>query len=341
MKFLAYLALISISKTSPTQDEAYTSSYEDCLAFAARFDNTCADQTTQVSYANLDTATMTCEQSGSMSQATCQAHGTKDGTTCTFTRKLCVTCTQSANTVTIRAQSNNMPNHCYFSPKDQATEVEVDYSATWLPLSNVDVQDDANVTTQDDVNSLICNILRSADSNIPAESNYVKNSGSAKNTAWGISTTGLLMFSSASAEGVDPFYPSIYGDVTDPDSVVEAVDGCLSHPQAAGIMHYHSASTCVADKDSYENQGPPFTADVVDSITEAFETNLSYRSVFGLAKDGRPVYTPLHSGGIAMDDCDVDVCNGFDLNGHYSYVTTLFHPYIVGCYGPGSMPNYS
>ena len=106
-------------------------------------------------------------------------------------------------------------------------------------------------------------------------------------------------------------------------------------------MHYHSASTCVADKDSYENQGPPFTSDVVDSITEAFETHLSYRSVFGLAKDGRPVYTPLHSGGNAMGDCDVDVCNGFDLNGHYSYVTTLFHPYIVGCYGPGSMPNYS
>ena len=43
MKFLTYLALIGISKASSTEDEAYTSSYDDCLAFAATFDNTCAD----------------------------------------------------------------------------------------------------------------------------------------------------------------------------------------------------------------------------------------------------------------------------------------------------------
>ena len=148
------------------------------------------------------------------------------------------------------------------------------------------------------------------------------------------------MFSSASIEGVDPFYPSAYGSVTDPDSVVERVDGCLSHPQVQGIMHYHSASTCIPDKESYENIGP-FTQDIVETMTTAYQSNLPYRSVFGLAKDGRPVYTPMHSGGSVMDSCDVDVCNGFDLNGHYSYVSTLFHPYIVGCYGPGSSPSVS
>lgn len=122
-----------------------------------------------------------------------------------------------------------MPSHCFFSPKDQAKEAEVDYSATWLPASS-GVLSAADVSTQDEVDSLICNILRSSDSNIPGESNYVKNSGASTNTAWGVATSGLLMFSSASAEGVDPFYPTAYGEVTDPDSVVEMVDSCLSHP---------------------------------------------------------------------------------------------------------------
>lgn len=102
-------------------------------------------------------------------------------------------------------------------------------------------------------------------------------------------------------------------------------------------MHYHSAPTCIADAEAYENLGK-FDGDVKDTIIDAFETHLAYRSVFGLAKDGRPIYTPMYDGGKSVDDCDVDVCNGFDLDGHYSYVSTLFHPYIVGCYGPGSDP---
>jgi hypothetical protein len=179
--------------------------------------------------------------------------------------------------------------------------------------------------------------VRSADTNIPASSGYVKNSGAAQNTAWGVSVTGVLMFSSASTEGVDPFYPSAYGSVSDPSTVVEQVDGCLSHPQASGILHYHSASTCIPDKNTYENSGP-FSSDVKTTIKSAYLSNLSFRSVFGLVKDGRPVYTPMHSGGTTYDSCDVDVCNGISINGHYSYVTTLFHPYIVGCYGPGTSP---
>jgi hypothetical protein len=103
-------------------------------------------------------------------------------------------------------------------------------------------------------------------------------------------------------------------------------------------MHYHSASTCIPAKSTYENSGP-FNGDVVDTIKSAYTTGMPYRSVFGIVKDGRPVYTPMHGGDQVYDDCDVDVCNGVTINGHYSYVTTLFHPYIVGCYGPGTSPN--
>ena len=49
-------------------------------------------------------------------------------------------------------------------------------------------------------------------------------------TAFGVATSGVLMFSALSAENVDPFYPAVYGSVTDPDAVAEKVDYCLAHP---------------------------------------------------------------------------------------------------------------
>jgi len=41
----------------------------------------------------------------------------------------------------------------------------------------------------------------------------------------------------------------------------------------------------------------------------------------------------------SYDACDVDVCNGMMVGDHYSYVSTFFHPYIMGCFGPGDSPN--
>jgi hypothetical protein len=62
-------------------------------------------------------------------------------------------------------------------------------------------------------------------------------------------------------EGVDPYFPAIYGDVTDVfekrDSEVE-VDTCFTDTSSDGNMHYHSASTCIADKAGYENGGSFF-----------------------------------------------------------------------------------
>lgn len=61
-----------------------------------------------------------------------------------------------------------------------------------------------------------------------------------------------------------------------------------------------------------------------------------YRSVFGISKDGRPIYTPYYGNGYDYNDCEIDMCNGIEIGGIYSYVTSFFHPYIMGCYGRGS-----
>jgi hypothetical protein len=57
-----------------------------------------------------------------------------------------------------------------------------------------------------------------------------------------------MMFNGISGDGVDPFYPAVYGKVTDPDSMKEKVDWCLAHPQRQGMFHYHTASSCIANK---------------------------------------------------------------------------------------------
>ena len=64
-----------------------------------------------------------------------------------------------------------------------------------------------------------------------------------------------------------------------------------------------------------------------------------YRSVMGISKDGLPIYTPYYNNGKSYDYCEVDICNGIMIDGTYSYVTTFFHPYIIGCYGKGSNAN--
>lgn len=74
------------------------------------------------------------------------------------------------------------------------------------------------------------------------------------------------------------------------------------------------------------------------TISRAACRAIPYRSALGIAKDGRPILSPYYNAGTAYDDCEVDVCNGRDINGHYQYVSTFFHPYTVGCFGRGSAP---
>ena len=73
-------------------------------------------------------------------------------------------------------------------------------------------------------------------------------------------------------------------------------------------------------------------------MKDAWLRNVRYRSAIGIAKDGRPIYSPLHDNGKETDDCEVDICNGREINGHYAYVSSFFHPYFIGCYGPGNAP---
>jgi len=80
-------------------------------------------------------------------------------------------------------------------------------------------------------------------------------------------------------------------------------------------------------------------SDPVTFAENIYDTNgWSSLNPIGIAKDGHIIWGPFDADGDLWGDCDVDVCNGIQVDGYYGYAATGFHPYIVGCWGPGNYP---
>ena len=91
----------------------------------------------------------------------------------------------------------------------------------------------------------------------------------------------------------------------------------------------------VFTKTKNERQLPAesFSGNPVELIKETKWT----QDPIGIAKDGHIIWGPIKSEGNYWTACDVDVCNWSETK--KGYAATLFHPYIVGCWGSGSSPN--
>ena len=106
----------------------------------------------------------------------------------------------------------------------------MEFTAWW----SSDVTTNNSPKTQDEVNTLICDIQKSADSKIPTSAGYT-NIGTTYNTMWVVATSGVIIANGISAELADPFYPGIYSGnekkCTSVSACTEKVDNCLAHPQ--------------------------------------------------------------------------------------------------------------
>lgn len=49
-------------------------------------------------------------------------------------------------------------------------------------------------------------------------------------TAVGTSLSGVMLLTAESMEGVDPFFPAVYGSVTNASAAKETSDECIGHP---------------------------------------------------------------------------------------------------------------
>lgn len=182
---------------------------------------------------------------------------------------------------------------------------------------------------------------------MPSEAGFTSSGSTDITTLVGVALTGVSILGPVSANDVDPLYPAVYGDVTadNIDDAYEMFDTCLAHPNVNGVFHYHVMSPCVPDSSVADNVGACATDDTcsadalayaVDYFTDIDGDDWSTLHPFGIAKDGHIIWGPYNEDGEEWADCDVDLCNGRRIDGNYGYMSTSFHPYFVGCWGPGN-----
>lgn len=261
---------------------------------------------------------------------------------CVLKRQLCVMCfletdggVGGVQKTKLRVQTNTVPNHCYQLEQQMFIQVKlVDFTVEWLPPVN---ESAIELNTTRLLNKKLCDVNAAADSNIPEISGYVNN-GDLLDEVWGVSTSGAVFTTAVSEDSVDPFYPAPYGYyVRDATLLKKNVDWCLSSANLNKVYHYKVPGTCLVNPQEYEVLDLPQTGNITDLIKEAW-LDTPFRTTIGIAKDGRPILSPYRNNGQLYDPCEVDICNGVEVDGHYMYATTTFHPYVMGCYGKGNSP---
>ena len=303
----------------------------DCAEIAGKFRSTCASGPVTNILSEQGEA-VTCDNTGS-------CPGTLSGTTCTWQRKLCVTCSDASGAVRIRIQSNGLPGSCFKTPlQTDLKEFDIDFEVAFnaLPTSTV------NPDTQDAVNTLLCE-SSTQNSDVPSAYLFDSKGTASLQGVSGIALDGVVYQNQIGVNGVDPFYPAVYGSVTDPASAVTKVDLCLGRPGGEGMYNYKSMSPCVAKPGSQEAGECGSGCDVATQSVVGYEKELT---VIGIAKDGHVLYGPYLSGGEKAGGAGLDVCNGAVglLDGDcesYAYFATDTFPYLIGCFGAGNRPSYT
>lgn len=168
----------------------------------------------------------------------------------------------------------------------------------------------------------------------------VKNGGSF-NGIVGVAITGVPIFAGLSESSKDPFYP------TSGSSMKTTVDECFGDANPTSkFYHYLVNSPCIKSSALRSTNSIKICSDSTSCNTAQAKdyllTDATQSKVpIGIALDGHLIYGPYKASSTVWSGCEVDACNGLQVNGNYGYVTTKFHPYTVGCWGPGNTPTAS
>ena len=128
------------------------------------------------------------------------------------------------------------------------------------------------------------------------------------------------------------------------------VDECLGSNKLnadanKNFYHYYSFSPCLYQASVNSKDQLQLCSDITTCSNDPikygsylnYPTSLRLRMNFlGIALDGHMITGPFRSDNVLIQPCDVDACNGYTLNGHYVYASTLFYPYTVACWGPAT-----
>eukprot|EP00347_Sterkiella_histriomuscorum_P020938 403335876 len=153
----------------------------------------------------------------------------------------------------------------------------------------------------------------------------------------GIALNGVFIFGAVNEFGYDAFFPIKYGEKLNPQGV--EADICLGSVYQS-TYKYHMFSPCILPNSLQKISAPcdndcqkQIAAHSISTIPDKLKTIFP----IGLAKDGRVIYGPYNSDQTLWQPCDVDICNGRTFQqDYYGYVSTMFFPYMIGCWGPGT-----
>jgi len=168
MRTEVFAALVASTAT------AYDQSMAHCQTFAAKFHNTCGGVTAANAFVGAmsgwNGTTITCginpnKNAGDESTMKC-IDGNQNATTCSWSYKMCVYCSDVNGVTTINVQTNSLPDHCYASggPPNYPVEAEIAWSSAWNPnVQGVLNYAETQVDTAQKVESLLCNLMVTSD----------------------------------------------------------------------------------------------------------------------------------------------------------------------------------
>lgn len=241
--------------------------------------------------------------------------------------------------VILRVATNSLPDHCIIStsasqfPQENLIDFEVAFN------SNTDTITKA-LTTQEEVNSYMCDNIWLRDENIGVEKYYQGFTGLREHIV-GIAFNGVPIYQGTSELKYDPFYPRAYGEEHIHPTAIE-VDACLGSYDHSGFYHYYSYSPCIKQSSIKQSMTEKPTLckddascqdDVFNYTLAALDQSQKTLKKIGVARDGNFILGPYNAQGQLWSPCELDACNGITIDGEYFYASTTFHPYTVGCWG--------
>eukprot|EP00347_Sterkiella_histriomuscorum_P016074 403354588 len=263
---------------------------------------------------------------------------------CDWTRKFAVKCfLNSDGEQMIRVQTNSMPDHCMQSmnvfPEENDIDFQVRYNIRPSELKTLDIY------SQTQYDNYACSNIWLSEGNLMKEHKFELNSGETRSVI-GISLNGVPIVSGTSELGYDALAPKKYGANIDPQPI--DVDLCLGTADYSRFYHYYSFSPCILPTDVKTNTIAEICRNIDECKKDKFKYSLSnlvgdtIKLVpIGIAKDGHQILSPFKTDTEFWQPCELDACNGINVNDRYYYVASMFHPYTVGCWGPANKETYT
>ncbi|CDW78025.1 UNKNOWN [Stylonychia lemnae] len=279
---------------------------------------------------------------------------------------------QSGISARLRMVSNGLPNHCFESgqqstPRENQIDFEIRFKNK--PRKNLkrnrvlegsdrelegsdrvleDTDEEITMTLYNGDNQLSVNMALCDDAWTQTGfitslyPDYIEYSGYLDGIV-GIALNGVPIHTGNSEYGSDVYYPKSFGSKLYSSKKIN-LDTCLGSSEFSGYYHYYGWSPCILPRGPINSYFFTSCKNNEACLQDPLAYSLSFMTpqektimIIGVARDGHSILGPYRRDGMLWQPCDVDLCNGVDIGGVYYYVTTMFHPYTVGCWGPSPM----